>query len=71
MILQNWCLILQAQYIFIYDALLEAVICGDTEVNVKDLSNRMKSLEQINPETNKTLLEEEFEVSSSPLFFYS
>jgi len=52
---------LQAQYIFIHDALLEAVICGNTEVNVKDLANRMRSLEQVNPETNRTLLEEEFE----------
>lgn len=58
---RNYMVQTEAQYIFIHDALLEAVICGNTEVNVKDLANRMRSLEQVNPETNRTLLEEEFE----------
>ena len=52
----------QNQYAFIYDALLEAVIVGDTEIGVKDLSARISDLERINPETNKSLLVEEFEV---------
>lgn len=53
---------LQAQYIFVHDALLEAVICGDTEITVKDLARQIKSLQQVNPESGKTLLHEEFEV---------
>lgn len=52
----------QNQYAFIYDALLELVIVGDTEIVVKDLPARIRDLEQINPDTNRSLLLEEFEV---------
>lgn len=50
----------EAQYIFIHDALLEAITCGVTEVEAKDLSFRIRELRQFDPETGYTFLENEF-----------
>ena len=57
-----WNLVLQGQYAFIHDALLEAAICGETEIHVKELPAKINELEQFNPETNRSYLQEEFEV---------
>ena len=51
----------EAQYIFAYNAILEAVCCGNTEISTDDLPSTMKQLEQINPTTAATYLQEEFE----------
>ena len=50
----------QAQYVFIHDALLEAITCGVTEVEAKDLGVRIRELRQVDPETGYTYLENEF-----------
>ena len=52
--------LLQAQYVFIHDALLEAITSGVTEVEAKDLGTRIRELRQVDPETGYTYLENEF-----------
>ena len=36
---------IQDQYIFIHDAILESVTCGDTQIASNDLRNAIKKLE--------------------------
>ena len=55
--------ILQVQYVFIHKAMLEAIRCGNTEIPADQLHSTIKNLEQINPATDKTLYQEQFEVS--------
>ncbi|XP_068670555.1 receptor-type tyrosine-protein phosphatase F-like [Montipora foliosa] len=57
---RNFMVQTEAQYIFIHDALLEAITCGVTEVEAKDLSFRIRELRQFDPETGYTFLENEF-----------
>ena len=45
---------------FIHDALLEAITCGVTEVEAKDLGTRIRELRQVDQETGYTYLENEF-----------
>ena len=58
------CLMVQteAQYIFIHDALLEAVECGVTEIQARDLPSHYKKLQTTDESTGKTLLELELQV---------
>jgi netrin-G3 ligand len=57
------CLMVQteAQYIFIHDALLEAVECGVTEIQARDLPSHYKKLQTTDESTGKTLLELELQ----------
>lgn len=48
------------QYIFIHDALLEAIICGNTEVPARNLHNHIQKLMQTEPGENITGMEMEF-----------
>ena len=41
----------EEQYIFIHDVLLEAIICGDTEVPARDLRIHIRQLLQQNLST--------------------
>lgn len=50
------------QYIFIHDALLEAVTCGNTEVPARNLFSYIQRLTQIEPGENVTGMEVEFKV---------
>ncbi len=52
----------QEQYIFLHDALLESLKCGETTIPCVSFRTRYAELCQRNPETNKTRMEEEFEV---------
>ena len=52
----------EAQYIFIHDALLEAIECGITEVQARDLPSHFKKLQATDEATGKTLLEIELQV---------
>ena len=54
---------LQEQYIFVYDALLEALKSGDTSIPCVDFRQKFLDLQRVNPDTDKTFLEEEYEVS--------
>ena len=52
-------LLIQEQYIFIHDAILESVMCGDTEINATNLRS---TLMKMNRKNNSTKLETQFKV---------
>ena len=51
----------QEQYLFIHDALVEAVACGHTEVHARNLLPYINKLDELK-EGEVTGLEEEFKV---------
>ena len=52
----------QEQYVFVYDALLEALAVGDTALSCSLYMHRYTELKLQNPTTGKSYLCEEFEV---------
>lgn len=54
--------LLQEQYIFVYDVLLEALICGDTTIPLELFTELLSELLQFEQHIGKTKLEEQFEV---------
>ena len=56
-----WCPI-QDQYVFIHDAILEAVICGDTQIESGDLRAKLDKMHK-KSQSGKTELELQFAVS--------
>ncbi len=52
----------QEQYVFVHDALLEALKCGDTSIPCVDFRRRYAELHKHNPNTDKERLLEEFQV---------
>ncbi|XP_037620590.1 protein tyrosine phosphatase receptor type Db isoform X20 [Sebastes umbrosus] len=57
---RNYMVQTEDQYIFIHDALLEAVTCGNTEVPARNLFSYIQRLTQIEPGENVTGMELEF-----------
>ncbi|XP_038146272.1 receptor-type tyrosine-protein phosphatase S-like isoform X14 [Cyprinodon tularosa] len=57
---RNYMVQTEDQYIFIHDALLEAVTCGNTEVPARNLYSYIQRLTQIEPGENVTGMEVEF-----------
>ncbi|XP_035856164.1 protein tyrosine phosphatase receptor type Db isoform X30 [Sander lucioperca] len=57
---RNYMVQTEDQYIFIHDALLEAVTCGNTEVPARNLYSYIQKLTQIEPGENVTGMELEF-----------
>ena len=53
----------QDQYIFIHDAILEALTCGVTEVRARDIPNHFQWLRDKDSYTNNIRLKDEYEVS--------
>ena len=51
------------QYVFIHDALLEAIMCGDNSIPAPELRKRFQELVEVDPESNKSRLQLQFEVS--------
>ena len=51
---------LQEQYFFTYEAVAEAIMCGDTECSLSDLPDHVEKLNQITE--GSALLEKEFKV---------
>ncbi|XP_055547044.1 tyrosine-protein phosphatase Lar isoform X2 [Wyeomyia smithii] len=62
---RNYMVQTEDQYIFIHDALLEAVICGNTEVPARSLHNHIQKLMQTEPGENITGMEMEFKKLSN------
>lgn len=62
---RNYMVQTEDQYIFIHDALLEAVTCGNTEVPARNLYSYIQRLTQIEPGENVTGMELEFKVSAA------
>ena len=52
---------------FIHDAILEKVRCGDTQVSATDLRQVLKKMQKMDPSTHKTMLQEQFEVYNKTL----
>ena len=52
----------QDQYIFIHDALLEAVSSGNTEIVAHNLYGHISKLTTTDPAENSTGMEQEFKV---------
>ena len=59
---RNYMVQTEDQYIFIHDALLEAVTCGNTEVPARSLSGHIQKLMQPEPGETVTGMELEFKV---------
>ena len=55
-------LLLQEQYIFIHDAILEACLCGETTIPVSEFKATYKEMIRIDPQSNSSQLREEFQV---------
>ncbi|XP_076439826.1 receptor-type tyrosine-protein phosphatase delta-like isoform X2 [Babylonia areolata] len=72
---RNYMVQTEDQYIFIHDALLEAVQCGNTEVPARNLANHIQKLNQPEPGDTVTAMELEFKrlanVKASPNRFIS
>ena len=62
---RNYMVQTEDQYIFIHDALLEAVVCGFTEVPARSLHHHIQQLMQTEPGENITGMEIEFKKLSS------
>ncbi|XP_061516328.1 tyrosine-protein phosphatase Lar isoform X7 [Anopheles gambiae] len=62
---RNYMVQTEDQYIFIHDALLEAVICGSTEVPARSLHNHIQKLMQTEPHENITGMEMEYKKLSN------
>ncbi|KAK3736163.1 hypothetical protein QZH41_015550 [Actinostola sp. cb2023] len=50
----------ESQYVFIHDALVEAVSCGITEFEAKKFGSRLREMREVDPETGRTYMEKEF-----------
>lgn len=57
------CLNFQEQYVFLYDAVLETVLCGFTEISAENLKTEIERLQQ--KELNKSISEFEVEFNVS------
>ena len=47
-----------------YDGLLEALMSGDTSIPCPELQERYKQLKEVDPETKKSKLQDQFDVST-------
>ena len=56
---------LQDQYVFWHQAVMEALVCGNTEVAAQDLMIRMNKLTRVNKSTKQTGYAEEFKVTDN------
>ena len=54
----------QPQYVFIHDALLEAIECGESEVAARDLRDQYMRLGEVDEVQGKTRFQMEYEVRS-------
>jgi len=48
------------QYIFVYDVIVEAIECGDTEIVSTDFASEFKNLTELNVNYSDTILERQF-----------
>lgn len=62
---RNYMVQTEDQYIFIHDAILEAIICGSTEVPARNLHAHIQKLMQTEPGENITGMEMEFKKLSN------
>ena len=53
---------LQEQYMFIYDAILESITCGNTQISAADLQIVVTKLRQRDPNTQLSGYKQQFKV---------
>ena len=56
---------------FIHDAVLESLTCGDTQILASGLSGAIEKLKEKNTETGRTGFETQFQVYHTCLFVYT
>ena len=56
---------MQAQYIFVFDALMESIMCGDNSINppANVAKERLEKLAKVNPATKLSGYEVQFKVA--------
>lgn len=54
--------LLQEQYIFIHDAILEACLCGETAILMNEFAVTYKEMLRVDSQSNSSQLREEFQV---------
>lgn len=62
---RNYMVQTEDQYVFIHDVLLEAAMCGSTEVPAHGLYAHVQKLSHIRPGETATAMEQEFKVGVS------
>ena len=55
--------LLQAQYIDIYDSVLEHMICGETKIDATNLRVALKNMRTVDQNNGQTQLEKQFQVN--------
>lgn len=68
---RNYMVQTEDQYIFVHEALLEAAVCGNTEVPARNLYAHIQKLTQVPAGEAVTAMELEFKVSRSGLYGHS
>lgn len=68
---RNYMVQTEDQYIFIHEALLEAAVCGNTEVPARSLYAHIQKLSQVPPGESVTAMELEFKVSTCGRLIWS
>jgi len=63
--------LVQKQYIFIHDAVLEAIKVGNTQIEVVNLRKKLHELGALDPETDQSGIESEFAVSVVDIVWYT
>lgn len=54
---------LQEQYVFVHDAILEACLCGNTAIPVCEFRAVYYNISRLDPQTNSSQIKDEFQVS--------
>lgn len=55
-------LMLQEQYVFVHDAILEACLCGNTAIPVCEFRAIYYNISRLDPQTNSSQIKDEFQV---------
>lgn len=56
---------MQEQFVFLHDAVLESLTCGNTQIAAGDLRTGMKKLNKNHPNSHFTGFDHEFKVQSA------
>lgn len=54
--------LLQEQYVFVHDAILEACLCGNTAIPVCEFRAIYYNISRLDPQTNSSQIKDEFQV---------
>lgn len=55
---------LQEQYVFVHDAILEACLCGNTAIPVCEFRAIYYNISRLDPQTNSSQIKDEFQVGA-------